>query len=78
MSHGPALARELKLALDRTLWVDLHALSCDPGEHADDGYLHVRDLSGKSKRRSTEEGGDELAHQCVSLPSSAFASCKSG
>ena len=55
VSHGPTLARELKLVLYRALWVDLHTLSCDPDEHADDGYLYVRGLSGKSKRRSTEE-----------------------
>jgi MscS family membrane protein len=44
--EGPERARELKIVLDRTLWVDLDALSDDPAGARDDGLGARRDLVG--------------------------------
>ena len=46
-SKGPLLARELKIVLDRTLWIDLDALSTDPQGHLDDGLPTYRDRVGR-------------------------------
>jgi len=46
-ARGPQLARELKVVLDRTLWVDLDALSPDPGGAQKDGLPAGRDLVGR-------------------------------
>lgn len=50
-SQGPELARQLKIILDRTLWIDLDALSATPaGDQADD--LHpARDRVGRISGR---------------------------
>jgi MscS family membrane protein len=45
--QGPVLARQLKIVLDRALWVDPELLSTDPQGHADDGLHSSRDLIGK-------------------------------
>lgn len=45
-SEGPELARQLKVVLDRTLWVDVEALSKDPAGRQDDGLPTNRDLVG--------------------------------
>ncbi len=44
---GPDLARELKIVIDRTLWIDLDALSTDPRGHLDDGLPTYRDRVGR-------------------------------
>ena len=46
-TEGPKLARQLKIVLDQTLWVDLESLSDQPGGTADDGLPQGRDLVGK-------------------------------
>jgi MscS family membrane protein len=45
-ARGPVLARELKTALDRTLWVDLDELSDEPDGVQDDGLPPQQDLVG--------------------------------
>lgn len=45
--RGRELARELKLVLDRTLWVELDELSEDPAGHREDGLPAQRDLVGR-------------------------------
>jgi MscS family membrane protein len=44
--NGPELARKLKVALDRTLWIDPESLSAEPQGAAGDGLLPDRDLVG--------------------------------
>jgi MscS family membrane protein len=44
---GPGLARQLKVVLDRTLWVDIDALSDDPAGHGNDGLPANRDRIGR-------------------------------
>ena len=44
--RGPQLARELKIVLDRKLWVDVDALSPDPEGIRDDGLPRRRDRVG--------------------------------
>lgn len=48
-ADGPELARKLKVVLDRTLWVDIEALSDDPKGHSDDGVASYRDWVGRIK-----------------------------
>jgi MscS family membrane protein len=48
-ADGPELARKLKVVLDRTLWVDIEALSTDPTGHSDDGVASYRDWVGRIK-----------------------------
>jgi MscS family membrane protein len=48
-ADGPELARKLKVVLDRTLWVDIEALSTDPTGHSDDGVASYRDWVGRLK-----------------------------
>jgi MscS family membrane protein len=48
-ADGPELARKLKVVLDRTLWVDIEALSTDPKGHSDDGVASYRDWVGRLK-----------------------------
>jgi MscS family membrane protein len=50
--RGPELARQLKIVLDRTLWVDLDALSAAPEGHDDDGLPRSQDLVGILERTS--------------------------
>lgn len=45
-SRGPVLARQLKVALDRTLWVELDKLSDAPEGERDDGLPARRDVVG--------------------------------
>jgi MscS family membrane protein len=45
-TRGPELARQLKVVLDRTLWVDLDSLSDDPAGVRDDGLPAHRELVG--------------------------------
>ncbi len=47
--EGPKLARELKLVLDQTLWVDLESLSNEPGGDTEDGLPAGRDRVGTIK-----------------------------
>src|SRR5512137_368811 len=49
--RGPTLARELHIVLDRTLWVDLDALSDRPEGLADDGLPPGRDHLGSIRAR---------------------------
>ncbi len=44
---GPDLARQLKVILDRALWVDLDILSTDPKGHSDDNLPPYRDFVGQ-------------------------------
>jgi len=44
---GPDLARQLKVILDRALWVDLDILSTDPKGHSDDNLPSYRDFVGQ-------------------------------
>lgn len=45
-SDVPELARQLKIVLDRALWIDLDALSDDPKGYLDDGLPKYRDHVG--------------------------------
>ena len=44
---GPELARQLKVILDRALWIDMDILSADPKGHSDDGLPPSRDFIGR-------------------------------
>jgi MscS family membrane protein len=46
-ARGPILARELKIVLDRTLWVDVDAVSTDPEGDRDDGLPANREEVGQ-------------------------------
>ncbi|MEN8158623.1 MAG: mechanosensitive ion channel family protein [Myxococcota bacterium] len=46
-SQGPELARQLKVVLDRALWIDHAAVSADAEGHADDGLPAYRDHLGR-------------------------------
>ena len=46
---GQELARQLRIVLARTIWVDLAALSDDPKGHLEDGLPHYRDRVGRIK-----------------------------
>jgi len=46
-ADGPELARQLKVVLDRSLWVEIDLLSTDPKGHSDDGLPANRDLVGQ-------------------------------
>ena len=48
-SEGPELARQLKIALDRTLWVDLEQVSGDPKGNVEDGLPSQRETLGYIK-----------------------------
>jgi len=45
--QGPQLARQLKIVLDRVLWIDVDALNATPEGNADDGLPAARDLVGR-------------------------------
>lgn len=47
ISDGPELARQLKVVLDRDLWVEMDLLSVESKGHADDGLPRYRDLVGQ-------------------------------
>ena len=63
--RGPKLARELKVVLDRTLWVDVDALSDAPEGHRDDDLPARRERVGEVPTESgpvpilLERVGDE-------------------
>lgn len=60
-ADGPRLARELKIVLDKTLWVDVGALSRKPGGKSEDGLPANRDRVGTIK---TSKGPvDILVHR---------------
>jgi MscS family membrane protein len=61
-AQGPQLARQLKVVLDRTLWVDVEALSEDPRGQEDDGLPANRDLVG---RIDTQQGKVDILLQRV-------------
>jgi MscS family membrane protein len=44
---GPELARQLKVIVNRALWIDLDILSTDPKGHSDDGLPPHRDIIGR-------------------------------
>jgi MscS family membrane protein len=44
--NGPRLAEELKIVLDRALWIDYASLSASPEGHAEDGLPAYRDRVG--------------------------------
>lgn len=44
---GPRLARELKVVLDRKLWVEMDLLSTEAKGHSEDGLPSYRDLVGQ-------------------------------
>lgn len=46
-SDGTELARQLKVVLDRSLWVDMDLLSTEAKGHANDGLPTFRDLLGQ-------------------------------
>ncbi len=46
-NEGPELARQLKMALDRTLWVDLEQISGDPKGNLEDGLPPRRETLGR-------------------------------
>jgi MscS family membrane protein len=50
-ARGPELARSLKAVLDRELWVDLDALSNEPGGLRDDGLPASRERLGAIETR---------------------------
>jgi MscS family membrane protein len=45
--EGEELARQLKIIIDRALWIDLDLLSDDPQGYANDGLPSFRDLLGQ-------------------------------
>ncbi len=47
VADGPELARQLKVVLDRALWVEMDLLSTSPEGHSDDGLPSYRDLVGE-------------------------------
>jgi MscS family membrane protein len=59
---GPTLAQKLKIALDRTLWIDVDALSDLPEGRTKDGLPSNRDLIG---RIETPEGTVQILMQRV-------------
>ncbi|TNF48220.1 mechanosensitive ion channel family protein, partial [bacterium] len=44
---GSELAHQLKIVLDRTLWIDLDEISVDPKGHSNDGLPSYRDSIGR-------------------------------
>jgi MscS family membrane protein len=48
-NQGPNLARQLKIALDRTLWVELEQISGDPKGNVEDGLPSQRETLGYIK-----------------------------
>jgi MscS family membrane protein len=46
-SQGPQLARQLKIALDKTLWFDLETVSAHPDGFTDDSLPLNRDIIGR-------------------------------
>ncbi len=46
-SQGPQLARQLKIALDKTLWFDLETVSANPDGFSDDDLPANRDIIGR-------------------------------
>src|SRR5439155_8404559 len=50
--QGPQLARQLKVGLDRVLWVDVDVLSMSPEGDPDDGLPSARDPVGRLAGRS--------------------------
>ena len=48
-SQGPDLARRFKIALDRSLWIDLDLLSTNPEGQSEDGLPSYRDMVGRIK-----------------------------
>ena len=48
-NEGPELARQLKIALDQTLWVDLEQVSADPKGNIEDGLSPRRESLGGIK-----------------------------
>jgi len=63
--EGPELARQLKAVLDRTLWVDLDALSADPQGEENDGLPARLDRVGTIETRG---GPVEVLLERVTLP----------
>jgi MscS family membrane protein len=61
-NNGPKMARQLKVVLDRTVWIDLDTLSPEPRGHADDGLPSYRDLICRIK---TPEGEVDVLLQRV-------------
>jgi len=53
-SQGPQLARQLKIVLDRALWINFGDLSTDPNGHGEDGLPFHRDLVGHIDGRGTQ------------------------
>ena len=53
-NNGPKMARQLKVVLDRTVWIDLDTLSPEPRGHADDGLPSYRDLICRIKTPGEE------------------------
>jgi len=64
--RGPDLARKLKIALDRTLWVELDNLSDLPEGDRDDGLPPRRDLVGTI---DTTRGPVPIFVERINLPS---------
>jgi MscS family membrane protein len=48
-NEGPELARQLKIALDRTIWLDLEQISGDPKGNLEDGLPSQRETLGYIK-----------------------------
>jgi len=48
-SQGPELAHRFKIALDRSLWIDLGLLSTNPEGQSEDGQPSYRDMVGRIK-----------------------------
>jgi MscS family membrane protein len=61
-ADGPTLARQLRAALSRTLWVDVEALSQDPEGKPDDGLPAYRERLGSIE---TREGKVDILLQRV-------------
>jgi MscS family membrane protein len=59
---GPGLARQLRIVLSRTLWIDVEGLSPDPEGHRNDGLPPYRDRVGTIE---TQQGSVEILLQRV-------------
>ena len=54
-NQGPQLARQLKIAIDRSdLWIDLDLVSRDPKGHLEDGLPPNRDSLGRDVQKPFE------------------------
>lgn len=62
-SHGPKLARQFKIILDRALWIDLELISNNPDGMLEDGLPSIRESLGRIKIEAIDKSVDILLQQ---------------